>query len=1372
MNSDPTRFHLRLFAASVLLIGLACVQDAGMLIADTKFDLVLNPGDFLSRALHLWDAEGAFGQLQNQAYGYLWPMGPFFLLGDLIQLPGWLVQRLWIGLVMVVAFVGAAKVIRALGVRSDVAAIVAALAYALSPRMLTTLGPISIEAWPSALAPWVLLPLVIGAERGSPRRAAALSALAVAMVGGVNAAATFAVLPMGVLWLLTRTPGVRRRTMMIWWPLFTALGTLWWLVPLFTLGAYSPPFLDYIESASVTTIPTNLFDAWRGTSDWVAYVTESWRGGRDLITNFFGPLNSAVLLTLGAVGLILRRNPHRQFLVLSLLTGLLMVTMGHLGAVQGWFAEELRVLLDGSLKPLRNVHKFDPIVRLPMVIGLAWVIESVWRPLRSRGTSSAEERTHRFNRTAFTVLTVVALVGSATPIFAGRLAPTNPVLDVPRYWYETADWLEERAGERNALLVPGSGFADYVWGAPRDEPLQAIADSRWAVRNAIPLTPPGNIRMLDEIEKRISRGAGSAGLVDYLGRVGVRYLVVRNDLRPSEDVPDPAVVHEALATSPGVTRVASFGPDVGGEPSLARDGTRTVINGGAQARWPAVEIYAVPSSAPAVVAETTPVVVGGPEDLLDLGELGVVGEAPAELAVDRGEAPEAGQPLVLTDGLQQRERFFGRVHDGYSPVWAPGDIRRSGNPVADYDIDPGDRWQTTARLTGAEAVSASSSASDSGAHGGAQPGRLPYAALDGDVTTQWASGILQSSRTWWRVDFERLRDVGSVVLTAPEDAPGRQRLRLVTDGQQGESFTLDPGETRRVPLGAERAGWLRVENASSLESNQIALAEVQVAGLDVVRRLDLPSLPAGWPSPAAVVLRTLDDARTGCVEVGNSVRCLRSWHRSGEEEAGAHRRFTVPEATGMQPRLTVRARAGEGLNALLKQGQVITATASSEGIPDPRASASAAIDGDPGTAWSARGSDLRPTLSLNWVGQRTLRGISLRVDAGAPVRQPQKITLVWPGGRRTVELDDGEATFRPIRTDQLAIRVLEAEDVVSLGFDSFTANLPVGISEVELDGLPLLPSVPSDEPRTFRCGSGPTVTVNGETRRTRVGASPRQLLSDEAIAAEFCSNDPIQLRRGANQVSMTNSEAFSADSLVLTAAGAETDPAAIPLAGPVELTAPSPVERRIQVPDSGAELTLTVRENANPGWSARQQGRSLTPVVLDGWQQGWRLQGSGEVTMRFTPDSTYRAGLAVGAAGFGLLVLLVLWSTRWRKDAGSPSAGPRHLSAPAFAGLGLLGVGFLGGLVGVALALVGGGLTLLVWRRSPSMAAWLVPPALIVAGAAWVLRPWGDSSGWAGNLGWPIYLTLLVLGAVLSAGVAEGRRLHPFRRMKGSSTHR
>ena len=108
--------RLRLTAACALLVGLAMVQSPGLLVPDTKFDLAISPAQFLSRAAHLWDPQGAFGQLQNQAYGYLWPMGPFFLLGSVADVPPWVVQRLWLALVMCVALTGAAKVARQLGV--------------------------------------------------------------------------------------------------------------------------------------------------------------------------------------------------------------------------------------------------------------------------------------------------------------------------------------------------------------------------------------------------------------------------------------------------------------------------------------------------------------------------------------------------------------------------------------------------------------------------------------------------------------------------------------------------------------------------------------------------------------------------------------------------------------------------------------------------------------------------------------------------------------------------------------------------------------------------------------------------------------------------------------------------------------------------------------------------------------------------------------------------------------------------------------------------------------------------------------------------------------------------------------------------------
>ena len=136
---------------------------------DTKLDLTANPLRFLARAANLWNSDLPFGQAQNQAYGYLFPHGAFFLAGDLLGLPGWVTQRLWWALLLTVGFWGLLRVAEALGIGNTSSRVIAATAFALSPRVLTTLGAISSETLPMMLAPWVLLPVIL-ALRGGERR--------------------------------------------------------------------------------------------------------------------------------------------------------------------------------------------------------------------------------------------------------------------------------------------------------------------------------------------------------------------------------------------------------------------------------------------------------------------------------------------------------------------------------------------------------------------------------------------------------------------------------------------------------------------------------------------------------------------------------------------------------------------------------------------------------------------------------------------------------------------------------------------------------------------------------------------------------------------------------------------------------------------------------------------------------------------------------------------------------------------------------------------------------------------------------------------------------------------------------------------------
>ena len=145
-----------------------------------------------------------------------------------------------------------------------------------------------------------------------------------------------------------------------------------------------------------------------------------------------------------------------------------------------------------------------------------------------------------------------------------------------------------------ALLVPGTCSATYVWGDPRDEPFQALASTPWAVRNAVPLTPPGNIRMLDAIEERFAQGDGSPALADYMRRSGISHMVVRNDLdaQPTTS-PTPCWCTRPSTSPPGLAGRRTFGPALGGGAHVDGELGRALINGGWQNDYAAIEVYAL-----------------------------------------------------------------------------------------------------------------------------------------------------------------------------------------------------------------------------------------------------------------------------------------------------------------------------------------------------------------------------------------------------------------------------------------------------------------------------------------------------------------------------------------------------------------------------------------------------------------------------------------------------------------------------------------------------------------------------------------------------------------------------------------------------------
>ena len=533
-------WRLRHAAVVLMFFAFSLNSDPGRIFNDTKIDLVLNPRAFLSRAVNLWDPLGSAGQLQNQAYGYLFPMGPFFWLGDAVGLPGWATQRLWWGLLLTVSYTGFVVLSGRLGMARGWARMVAGVAYALWPLVLTVIGRSSVEVWPPALAPWILVPLVGLTARARPWRAAALSGLVILCLGGVNATVNLAAVLPTVVWLATRRLDRETLRLAAWWAGAALLATAWWAVPLIALGRYSPPFLDFIESASFTTSTTALVEVMRGTANWVAYLPDSGsRAGLALLTERIPLVSSLVIAIAGLVGVALRRTTERAWLVCMLFLGVLLVSLGHAGAIEGFFAADVRAALDGALAPLRNVHKFDVLIRLSLTLGLASALTAA-----GEGRTVAETRVLR---PAVALAGAFAVAGTASSFFGLAAAPTRSFIEVPPYWNQAISWLKEHDAQGRTLLLPGSRFAEYYWGYTGDEPIQATDSVAWDVRNAVPLTDPSHVRWLDGIERRIADGRGGADLAPALAEGGVGYVLVRTDLaHGAQAATRPTVVRSAL----------------------------------------------------------------------------------------------------------------------------------------------------------------------------------------------------------------------------------------------------------------------------------------------------------------------------------------------------------------------------------------------------------------------------------------------------------------------------------------------------------------------------------------------------------------------------------------------------------------------------------------------------------------------------------------------------------------------------------------------------------------------------------------------------------------------------------------------------------
>ena len=1369
---DPwPRWFLAPVAAVCMLA--AFVQSPGLIVDDSKLPVIMSPLAWMRGALHLWAPSTASGAVTPQAFGYLFPMGPFFALTHALGIPVWCAERMWFGLLLTVGAWGVIRLAEAMGIGHRGARVLAAVAYCTAPIVVDWTA-LSIYLLAVVFLPWVLRPLVVGAREGSPRRAAMRSGVAIVFMGGVNATVILAALPLPALWLLTRERGPRRRALMGWWVVAVFLACFWWIGCTLLQGKYGYNYLPFTETATITTSTSSLFESLRGTTNWQNYYDIGGPlvpGGWTLVTSGLVIGATAVSTALGLVGLI-RRIPERLFLVTGLTLGVVVMAIGYQGSLGGPFAARAVSLLSGGLGPFRNVSKFSPLVTLPLALGLAWVVStfSLGR-LRTKWLPSVSERALRV---AVAIVAVVVVVVGAAPFWQRDLYPPGGFSAIPAYWHRTADWLTAHQDHQTTLVVPGAAFADYTWGEPQDEPLSLYTSTSVNERNIVPIGSNGNTEMLSAVQNALDTGTPQPGLAAFLARSGINYLVERNDLNlRATGAHAPAEVHQVLHETPGLVEVASFGPVLPAH--QVTQGPLPMYDSSSSTRLRAVEIYRVEPATSEVqtYAAADPLVVSG-----DVGSvLPVVGSGVANgRAVvlskdpDRGPAATAHDATwVMTDGNQRKVTAFGHIDNNQTYLLSLGQPTQVvPGTLLTYVPLGSSASQTVAAPIGAVSVNASSYGSNPLVNA---PTEGPMAAFDGNPGTAWVTDSAANSlHQWLSITLPRPVDLRSIHITplAGSNRPELETLAIMTDRGtvhrhlpatgSAVSLTVAPGPTRNLKITIAAVYPPAHKAATPIGAG---IVDVSIPGLTIHPAMQLPTdelstfAADGRPDPVVVLEDAVSNPSFDFAQPLASPPLY-------------DRRFTLPHAESAEVTGTATPVPSSALTAAAAQLRGATApvraTASSTLRSLPRFSAQNLVDGS-SVPWIAAATDRHPVVTLGWPGTRSVG--SLTIGQSSVTSTPTRLALTAAGGTRTVAVPatGGTVTFEPLETDSLSIRVVASgarfgsvpsgQQVVGLPPPS-PVRLPVGLASIAVPALATAPE-PAAAPSTavtLACGSGPALTVDGTTVPTSLTGTVGDLAALRPLALRSCASTALRLAAGPHVVSFPAAAAFRVTSAEIRSPSARVTPAGAARAA--RIVSWSTAHRRVAL-SAGPATYLQVAQTFNRGWHATLGGRTLAAVSLDGWEQGWIVPAgaSGTVTMTFVPDHTFQLALTFGA--LLLLVLLVLALVRGRSDV-APVGPLRRVHWVVLATVAAVAVVCVGGLAAVLLVP-------LVWAAR----RWGAGLLAAVSGLSYLLAglvvanhpnkfPFARSLH-TGAFGPPAQgLALLALCALLSAVVVEDGR--------------
>ncbi|CAB4870127.1 MAG: DUF3367 domain-containing protein [Actinobacteria bacterium] len=1277
----PKRAEWLLLLASAVMTFL---QRPGLVFTDSRSDLTADPTLFLSRVSDVWSSTYDLGHVQSgQFVGYLFPMAPFYAGGSELGIPMWMVQRLWLTMILAGGAIGISRLLGALWDRHDgTARLLAGLVFVFNPYVVTQINRGTITLLAYAVLPWLLL----AAHRGvlQPRRwrwPITAGMLIAVGGGGVNAAVLLWVLlaPLLLMFYEVAVIGRSRKAAwsFLWRTMLCVAGlSIWWAIPVWLQSGYGADFLSFTEQPSTIWATNSVSESLRLLGYWISYFQIGFGASRAVVppttVYLFAPVLVAAtfavpLMAFGSLSRIWKR-PYIPFFVLLAVFSTTVMAVGfppgkplYTLLIKAYYGFPL-------LQILRTTYKAAPLLS----VALACLVGAGGADLLRRARTPASRR-------AMTAGLIAIPIAFGWPMFTGHAIDAQLAYkDVPDYWRAAASDLNTKtAPGYRAMILPGQQFGVYRWGATFDPVAPAITKAPVAQRYAVRYSDAHSSQLLTAVDNLVQQRRLIPGQLGRLLRlIGVDQVIVSADGTPeSSGEIDAASAVQAFKTEPYLNKPAeSYGPNILVPPAVGR--------GGPVVSLPAIRRYKITgteANSPGLIRahsrKSSVLVTGDANAITELAAANLMPDSKAILFTgDQSQAQlkslvHDGASLVITDTNRRQTVLATRTTHDQGTVLSTRDKIAPDVPSYALFEGIGHSKQTVSVYTGVDYVT-----NPEGPQLLLRPEARPYAAMDGDLRTTWTpSNFLPASR-WIEVGLKKPVQVEAIQIHPHRDGLVQTtRIALSVNGGPERDIKLMPG-WNSVGMGAIPISTIRVRITHTSTFGGIDLGgidEIKIPRVSVHEWLRTPiwasKATAGMNlsrNPISVLLsrQTAPDpyresgAYGGPVPTGDPQATF-------DAERSIERIVSIPTSRNFLPAGWASSApwaADPKFDRLvgMKGGWTFSGSPRFEGQPIHRASS--AFDHNPRTAWIGESrTGIKPWLA--WRAPKPVLVRSLKLVPDSPLYARATLVKVTFDGLATglvkVGANGSVSLPRAIRARNIRIDIVKS--AVPPGPASFRLLPAVAIREVVVPGM----KAPAPRRRgTFATACGSLrVNANDSSVKGRVTGTVDDLDNARPLKFSSCgARKTIPLIGGPNAIIAPEGTLMRIDHLELTA---KPPKPAVAQTGARALSPHLDKDGYAHVQFDGPGW-LVRGESMSVGWKAfcgpdRDHMVDLgVPRVVDGFAAGWPVSSKCRVArFSFAPQATATNAYIASAGATGLFALILsasLLATRRRRLAGAP----------------------------------------------------------------------------------------------------------------------